>query len=129
MPPSTTLMGRPRGVVYCVARLMPIVLVIVAIRSITPTGWSTMSTPSLSVAPIGLAVLHSAAANHDRPASRPVIAARVLVDPRRAAELAHPDDRGGIEQARGPPGRQQGPPCPCRARGGAGVESVSKLLA
>ena len=45
-----------------------------------------------------LAVFHAAAADDDRPASRPVIAARVLIDPRRAAELTHPDDRGGIEQ-------------------------------
>ena len=45
-----------------------------------------------------LAVFHAAAADHDRPASRPVIAARVLIDPRRAAELTHPDDRGRLEQ-------------------------------
>ena len=51
LPPSTILIGRPRGVVYWVATLMPMALVMVAIRSITPTGRSTMSTPSLSVAP------------------------------------------------------------------------------
>ncbi len=46
------LHGPTARVVYCVARLMPMVLVRVAIRSITPMGWSTISNPSLSVAPM-----------------------------------------------------------------------------
>ena len=50
-PPSTILIGRPRGVVYWVWSLMPMVFVMVAIRSMTPDGRSMMSTPSLSVAP------------------------------------------------------------------------------
>ena len=97
-PPSTILMGRPRGVVYWVARLMPMVLVKVAIRSITPIGMVDDVDAVLVGGADDLAVLHAAAADHDRPASRPVIAARVLIDPRRAAELTHPDDRRGIEQ-------------------------------
>src|SRR5262249_21335856 len=36
------------------------------------------------------ATLDGAAAQHDRPAPRPVIAAGVLIDARRSAELAHP---------------------------------------
>src|SRR5208337_327854 len=50
-PPSTTFNGRPRGVVYWVSMLITMDLVMVAIRSMTPTGRSVMSTPSLSVAP------------------------------------------------------------------------------
>src|SRR5579875_2104910 len=37
-----------------------------------------------------LAALDGAAAQHDRPAPRPVIAAGVLIDARRSAKLAHP---------------------------------------
>ena len=40
LPPSTTFIGRPRGVVYWVSTFIPMVLVMVAIRSITPTGRS-----------------------------------------------------------------------------------------
>src|SRR5208337_1551696 len=50
-PPSTTFIGRPRGDVFLVSMLIPMDLVMVAIRSMTPTGRSVMSTPSLSVAP------------------------------------------------------------------------------
>src|SRR5258707_401399 len=44
--------------------------------------------------PIGLAAANCAAADHDRPATSPVVAAIVLIDARCAAELAHPDDAG-----------------------------------
>src|SRR5262245_47882978 len=47
----------------------------------------------------GDASLHSGAADHNAPTPRPVVAARVTVDPRRAAELAHPDDRSILQQA------------------------------
>src|SRR5208337_965132 len=97
-PPSTTFIGRPRGVVYWVSMLIPMVLVMVAIRSMTPTGRSVMSTPSLSVAPTVFPPLDAAAANRDRPATWPVIAASVLVDPGGASELSHPDNQGAIEQ-------------------------------
>ena len=48
---------------------------------------------------VGLAALDGAAADHDRPAARPVIAAGVLVDARRAAELAHPHEDGVLPHA------------------------------
>src|SRR5581483_6382638 len=39
---------------------------------------------------VGLAALDGTAADHDRPAAGPVVTAGVLVDARRAGELAHP---------------------------------------
>ena len=123
---------------YWVATLMPMALVMVAIRSMTPTGRSTMSTPSLSVAPIGLAPLHSASADDDRPASRPVIAARVLIDPRSASEFAHPDDRRRVQQpARGQVSDErrhplielgQQPPRQCIEVVGMGIPAVQRDL-
>src|SRR5205814_8757268 len=47
----------------------------------------------------GLAALDAAAAHHCRPGVRIVMAAALGVDLRRAAELAHPDDQGRVEQA------------------------------
>src|SRR5205085_7485983 len=41
---------------------------------------------------VGLAALEGAAAEDHRPAAGPVVAAGVLVDARRPAELAHPQD-------------------------------------
>ena len=55
--------------------------------------------PSASVAAEDLAALDGAAADHDGPAARPVIAAGVLVDARRAAEFTHPHDDGVLPQA------------------------------
>ena len=48
---------------------------------------------------VDLTALDGPAADHDRPAARPVIAAAVLVDARRAAELAHPHDDGVLPHA------------------------------
>ena len=46
-----------------------------------------------------LAALDAAAGQHGAPGVREVVAALLLVDLRRAAELAHPDDQGRVEQA------------------------------
>src|SRR5580692_10277240 len=47
----------------------------------------------------GLPTLDAAAGNHGAPGVGEVIAASPLVDLRRSAEFAHPDDGGGVEQA------------------------------
>ncbi len=68
LPPSTIFIGRPRGVVYWVARSMPIALVIVAIdvhdadRPIDDVDAVLVGRAD------GLAALEAAAAHDDRPA-------------------------------------------------------------
>src|SRR5262249_38928781 len=47
---------------------------------------------------VGLAALHGAAADDDRPATSPVVTTGVLVDARGTPELAHPDDDGVLPQ-------------------------------
>ena len=44
-----------------------------------------------------LPVVQPAAADHDRPACRPVIPTDVLVDARRSPKFAHPDEHGMIQ--------------------------------
>src|SRR5262249_34992019 len=48
---------------------------------------------------VGLAAVDGAAADHHRPAAGPVVAAGVLVDVRRPAELAHPEHHGVLQHA------------------------------
>ena len=43
--------------------------------------------------------LHAAARDNGRPGIGIMVAALILVDPRRAAEFAHPDDGGRFQQA------------------------------
>ena len=57
--------------------------------------------PSALVRPIDLAPRDAAAGQHRGPGVGEVVAAGAGVDLGRAAELAHPDDQGRVEQARG----------------------------
>ena len=67
-------------------------------------------------AAVGLAAGDAAAGEHARPGGGEMIAAGLRVDLRRAAELAHPQDRRAVEQAalvelghqRGPAGVELG---------------------
>ena len=117
---STSRIGRPLSTVFCLVGSIPRPLMTVASRSGTRTGRSLTCSPSAPVSPIDLAATNPSAGQHGRPGVREMVAAGGLVDLRRPAELAHPDDQGAVEQAaRTKVGHQGGP---------TGVEHAAELL-
>ena len=99
MPPSTTLIGRPIGVMISLVGSTLSEWQIEASRSGTVTGWSLTSHAVGVGRADDLAALDAAAGQGDVEDLGEVVAAGVGVDLGRAAELAHPDDQRAVEHA------------------------------
>ena len=95
---STSRIGRPLFSVFCLAGSIPSPLMTVANRS----GTRDRTVLDLLAIHTGvadrLAAANPAAGQNGRPGVREMVAAGVLVDLRRPAEFAHPDDERAVEQ-------------------------------
>ena len=78
---------------------MPSSVKIVAARSAGVTGRSFGLSPVASLEPITCPPRNAAAGQEDAEDARPMVAAALRVELRRAAEFAHDDDQSLVEQA------------------------------